>query len=240
MTNYSKQQPESIQRMFGSIAKKYDRANAILSLNMHKSWGNRLVKSMPAPSKQQVLLDLCCGTGDIAFSYLSQAQTPQKVILVDFCQEMLECAKDKATNLSRSGHSLEFIQADVQALPLHDSSISCATLAYGIRNVQDPFKCFKEVYRVMKPGGTLGILELTQPKNGFIQIGHTFYLKVVLPLLGRWITSNREAYEYLCNSIPRFVTPDKLGEMMLQAGFSSVQQTPLAFGTTTLFLAKKD
>lgn len=240
MTIYNKNQPESIKKMFGSIARKYDRANAILSLNMHKSWNRKLVHSMPAPSDEQILLDLCCGTGDIAFSYLSTAKALQQVIMVDFCQEMLDCAIEKAKVMKYDAHRLEFIQADVQSLPLRADCVTCATIAYGIRNVQDPLKCFNEVFRVMKPGGVFGILELTNPTNSIVKLGHSLYLKLILPWVGRWITSNRDAYEYLCDSIPRFVSTDSLQAMLLKAGFSSVKLTKMALGTATLLVAKKD
>lgn len=239
MTNYHKNQPDSIKRMFGSIAKNYDKANAILSLNLHKSWNRKLVNTFPVPKENQTLLDLCCGTGDIAFSYLRNTSVPQKMVMVDFCREMLECAKEKAKDLPLTCHIIEYIEADVQSLPLSDHSIAYASIAYGIRNVQDPLKCFREVYRVLKPGGSFGILELANPSNKMIRLGHQMYLKTILPLVGRWITSNREAYEYLCQSIPQFASTHNLEEMLLSAGFSTVSQKNFTFGTAKLIIAFK-
>lgn len=239
MTNYQKNEPDSIKQMFGSIAKKYDRANAILSFNLHRSWNKKLVNQFPSPKKNQLLMDLCCGTGDIGYAYLSRTNVPQKMIMVDFCSEMLECAKEKAHILNLNHHHINYVEADVQSLPIGDFQVDFASMAYGIRNVQDPLKCFKEVFRVLKPGGSFGILELSKPSNKFIRLGHRLYLKTVLPLVGRWITSNREAYEYLCNSIPQFTQTVDVEELLKIAGFSNVSMQALTFGTAKLFLGVK-
>lgn len=248
MTDYNKNKPETIQHMFGTIAKRYDRANSVLSMQMHKLWNAELVKQILQhqesvkcqDNSQDVLLDLCCGTGDIAFGLLKRSKKPQQAILVDFCPEMLECAKDKTRLLKLNDHKLEFIQADVQKLPLKENSVNSATIAYGIRNVKDPILCFIEAYRVLKPGGIFGILELTKPSNGIIRFGHSIYLRTMLPLLGKLVTSNQEAYKYLCNSIHTFIPPDHLEHLLKQAGFVNTRQIPLALGTATILLGQKE
>lgn len=239
MTKYHKNDPQSIQKMFGSIAQRYDTANAILSLQLHKFWNARLVQSVSTQPHPGILLDLCCGTGDIAFTYLKRSHAPQKAILLDFCPEMLECAKYKAAALHLNQHDLQYIQADVHQIPLENRSASAATMAYGIRNVKSPLVCFREVYRVLQPGGIFGILELTKPSNPLIRAGHSCYLKLMLPLLGKWITSNQEAYQYLCNSIHDFAAPAQLEQQLHQAGFNAIVQKPLAFGIATILLARK-
>lgn len=232
MQNYSKNNPESIQAMFGSIAKGYDKANAILSWRMHKRWNRELVRQAGATPK---LLDLCAGTGDIAYAYLEKNPTAE-VHLLDFCPEMLACAKTK----QKPGQNVQFVQGDAMALPFSDHSFPNATMAYGIRNIQNPLKSLQEVHRVLQPGGTLSILELTQPKNPLIRAGHNFYLRTILPPLGRLITSNKDAYSYLCSSIQAFIPPEILVRLLQQAGFSSVTATPLTFGTATIFRAIKE
>ncbi len=239
MAIYNKNHPDSIKKMFGSIAKRYDKVNAILSLNMHKRWNKKLVDFLPPPTVEHTLLDLCCGTGDVAFSYLAMASIRQRVIMVDFCREMLDCAVEKAESLKLNHHQIEVIQADVQSLPLKDHEVSCAAIAYGIRNVQDPLKCFKEVFRVLKPGGTLGLLELVSPTHKIIRLGHKLYLKTILPLVGRWVAANQDAYEYLCESIPKFTSSHNLHELLITAGFSSVKEIKLAFGAAALLVAVK-
>ncbi|MCE5317275.1 MAG: bifunctional demethylmenaquinone methyltransferase/2-methoxy-6-polyprenyl-1,4-benzoquinol methylase UbiE [Parachlamydia sp.] len=234
---YDKSNPETIQKMFASIAKRYDRTNAVLSLGLHRFWNRALVRRVVS-DKIDNWLDLCSGTGDIAFEYLSCAGSQKKATLIDFCPEMLACAKDKAGKLLR-WHTISFVQADVQNLPLENQSASVATMAYGIRNVKNTQQCFHEVYRVLRPGGMFGILELTQPTNPFIRWAHGIYLKRILPLLGKCLTDNREAYSYLCNSIQNFTPPADLEQMLLKAGFARTTIHPLTFGTATILIGYK-
>jgi demethylmenaquinone methyltransferase/2-methoxy-6-polyprenyl-1,4-benzoquinol methylase len=113
------------------------------------------------------------------------------------------------------------------------------TIAYGIRNVKEPSKCFEEAYRTLKVGGTLGILELTEPKNAILRFGHNLYLKRVLPQLGKLLTSNRQAYEYLSQSIGAFTKPDELAARLKKANFTDVKIIPLTGGIATIITAKK-
>ncbi len=238
MTEYSKEDPSSIQAMFGSIAKRYDKANAILSLQMHKHWNAKLVKAV-SQGEITSFLDLCCGTGDIAFELLKQQHHPRRAFLLDFCPEMLACAKEKAKLFRLDHHFVTYIQGDAQAVPLDDASVSCITIAYGIRNVNQPRQCIKEAFRLLQPGGVFGILELTQPKNSFLRMGHQIYLKAVLPLLGRWLTSNEQAYQYLCNSIHSFIPPDELENLMKHEGFTSTHRHSLCGGIATIITGRK-
>lgn len=242
MANYNKNNPETIQAMFGSIAKQYDKTNGILSFQLHRYWNHQLVKSiMPLELQlQESGVDLCCGTGEIAFTFLKKTQQSCTMHLIDFCQEMLSCAQEKAKNLPLTHHKMTYIQADVQELPLENQSINFATMAYGIRNVKSSEKCLKEVYRVLKPGGVFGILELTQPENTILRFGHKFYLKTILPILGRMLTSNQDAYQYLCNSINAFIKPKELESKLLQAGFDRVQIKALHGGIATILIARKE
>lgn len=239
MKSYHKSKPETIQAMFGSIASQYDKANSILSFRLHNVWNKKLVKLVYGSSSVNSIADLCCGTGEIAFTFLKQSKVPCEVALVDFCQEMLDCAQFKAEKCSFSDHRLRYLCADVQQIPLENSSIDAATMAYGIRNVQDPKKCLQEVFRILKPGGKVGILELTRPSNSVMQLGHRVYLKTVLPILGKLITSNKDAYSYLCNSIQAFVDPDELKQMLIATGFDNVAITRMHGGIATIITATK-
>jgi demethylmenaquinone methyltransferase/2-methoxy-6-polyprenyl-1,4-benzoquinol methylase len=235
MTKYNKNHPDSIKKMFGSIAKQYDRTNAILSFQMHRWWNRQLVKSMPG--KMSVLADLCCGTGEIAQGYLKRCRDSKKAYLIDFCPEMLDHARLK--NLESGRHEIEYITADVQAIPLRDHCVDAATVAYGIRNVKEPRRFISEVYRILKPGGSFGILELTRPQNKMLRSGHEFYLRNVLPILGKLATSNKGAYEYLCSSIENFTKPEELESMMRQEGFVEIKRKPLMGGIATIIIGKR-
>lgn len=239
MTVYQKSRPESIQKMFDAIAKNYDRTNAVLSFCMHHYWNDALVKHAVLPCRPKSLVDLCAGTGEIAFRSIHSVPSLDSIQLVDFSAEMLECAKNKAEKKGRAFASISYIQADVQSLPLADNSIDCMTMAYGIRNVYDRKKCFGEVFRTLESNGVFGILELTEPTNRLLRTLHKGYLKTALPLLGKLFTSDQEAYSYLCNSIHAFVKPAELQSELRASGFSAIQALPLTGGIATLFIARK-
>lgn len=232
--------PLLIQEMFGKIARRYDRANSALSLLLHKYWNGRLVRSLkPA----EVLLDLCAGTGEIAYTWLAYAEKKQKTkktaFLLDFCEEMLDAARSKSLPYILKGHALHFIRADATSIPLPSCSIDLITISYGIRNVQDPFKCFQEAYRVLKSNGELSILELTEPRNPLLKRLHCLYLAKVLPWLGGIITKEKAAYRYLASSIPAFSKPTEIKQQLEAAGFRSISITPLSGGIATLIQASK-
>ncbi len=239
MQTYNKNNPSSIQALFNSIAKQYDKTNAVLSFQMHKKWNKALIQQVLIPSKPKVLLDLCCGTGAIAFEYLQQAQHAVRAHLLDFSEGMLAHAKERSKAYWIDRHSIDYLQADAQCIPLPDHSVDCATIAYGIRNVKHPQQCIHDVFRVLKPGGTFGILELTQPEQPLLRFGHHIYLRTVLPIMGKFLTSNREAYQYLCNSINTFIPPQELKRQLQEASFQAIQHIPLLGGIATLLIAKK-
>lgn len=239
VSKYSKQNPETIQKMFASIAANYDRGNAFLSFNLHRYWNRKLVEKVMESPFSGSLLDLCAGTGDIAAAFYKAAakkMRPVQVTLLDFCQELLDIAKQKLNFLSPDPF---FIYGDAQKLPFEANSFGCATVAYGIRNVAKPKLCIEEVFRVLQPGGTFGILELTRPSNPLIRPFHTLYLKAVVPIIGRLITTDKEAYNYLPESIFRFISPLLLQEYLKNAGFESISSTSLTLGTATIITARK-
>ena len=235
MTQYKKEEPASIATMFDKIAKEYDKTNAILSFCLHKLWNKKLIDST-CLEQPKVLIDLCAGTGEITFEYLRRQSIPHTAHLVDFSEEMLSCAKLKGDKLP---HNLFFHKADVQNLPLESSVGDAVTLAYGIRNVKDPLRCIQEVHRVLKPNGAFGILELTRPSNPFLALSHRFYLQKCVPALGKLFASDREAYEYLCNSIKVFSEPSKISKMLSQTGFKNIKVLPLWGGIATLITSQK-
>jgi len=239
MDVYNKNKPETIKSMFGSIAKNYDRTNAILSFQLHKLWNRRLVKETIG-NNPGILADLCCGTGVITYAWLKNSKEKQQAYLIDFCPEMLECAKIRAKEHNfEANHQLEYVTADVQDIPLQANSINFATMAYGIRNVQTPLRCFREVHRILKDGGTFGILELTEPKNTVLRLGHGLYIRRVLPILGKMFASNQEAYQYLSSSIKSFIKPHELTLLLKEAGFHDMETIPLAGGIATIISARK-
>lgn len=238
---YNKDSPLTIQSMFNSIANRYDFTNAVLSFSFHKFWNRALVRSIfQELPLSHILLDLCSGTGDIAFEYLRKSSNPCQVYLIDFSSEMLEHAKRKANQLGfNSLHQLSYIEADVQSLPFPDQFADCLTMAYGIRNVQDPNCCIKEAFRVLKSGGCFGILELTRPRYRLLHLAHQIYLYTFMPFLGKCLTDNKQAYQYLCRSIQTFIAPEELQRLLVVNGFVSTKCYPLTGGIATLIIGYK-
>lgn len=239
---YRKNSPTTIQSMFNSIANRYDLTNAVLSFSLHKRWNRALVRHVLQQNlkQQHVLLDLCSGTGDIAFDYLRITNAFCHAYLIDFSSEMLEHAKRKASQFSlNSLHQLSFIEANVQQLPLPNQFADCATMAYGIRNVQNPTLCLQDVFRVLKPGGCFGILELTRPRYRLLRLGHQLYLNTLMPLLGKWLTDNQQAYQYLRQSIQTFISPKEIENLLAMNGFVHTQSHSLAGGIATILIGYK-
>lgn len=235
---YSKQKPESIKRLFSSIASSYDLTNSVMSFSLHRFWNQELVRVVTQDLDPKVYLDLCSGTGEIALAYLKSQKKRKKVIFLDFCTEMLDFAKQKSRVLATQ-HELTFIEADAQQIPLQSGSVSCVSMAYGIRNVKDVKTCVRDVWRVLEPGGTFGILELTRPKNKFLYCAHKLYLKLFLPTAGRLFAKNKEAYHYLCQSIGSFTEPKELEAILEEAGFETVYSKPLLGGIATILYGRK-
>lgn len=239
---YHKDSPTTIQTMFNHIADRYDLANIILSFSLYKRWNRSFVgRVLGHSSSQQTLVDLCAGTGDVAFDYLRRVKNPSHAYLIDFSSEMLTHARLKAAQFSLQypSHQISYIEADVQRLPLPDQLADNVTIAYGIRNVQHPVDCMREVFRVLKPGGCFGILELTRPRFALLRLGYRMYLRTLMPLLGKWVTSNKQAYQYLCQSIQTFMTPQELQQLLTENGFINIERHPLIGGVATIFIGHK-
>lgn len=245
-SSYHKKDPSSIQAMFSSIASRYDMGNAAISCQLFRLWNRRLVQQVLLwPSPPRTMLDLCCGTGEITFTYLRQLQkTPfrdqaTQVTLIDFAEGMLQEAERKAVDYPKHASRLRFMAGDAQAIPLPDDCMDAVVIAYGIRNVADPNRCLQEVYRVLKPGGRVGILELTRPENRLLRAGHSIYLKTVVPLVGKLMTTNGDAYHYLKKSVETFISGDELQHTMRMSGFHHSWRKPMMGGIATLFYGQK-
>lgn len=238
MTLYTKEDPASIRQMFDRIAKNYERGNAVLSFQTYRLWNRSLMKHCFA-GEPEVILDLCAGTGDISLPYLKNRTTPCKAHILDFSPGMLSIAKEKSKKWNLSRHSLDFIEGDAHKIPLPATSVDRITVAYGIRNLKEPRLCYQEAYRVLKPGGTFGILELTRPSFTPLRLIHGLYLRLAMPLIGKFITSDKDAYRYLCESIHHFVSPAKIKEELAASGFQQIEIRPLLGGIATIILANK-
>lgn len=233
------QKQEQIIAMFNQIAPNYDRANRILSFGIDKSWRIKGIKRTLENVREQELniLDIACGTGDMIELWQKQVTNFDKKIRcikgIDASYAMLEIARQKFPNL-------EFIEAQAQNLPLNDESANIISISYGIRNVIQRQKALQEFARVLKNGGFLLILEFTKrEKGGILALCRDFYLKRILPKLGKMISKNKDAYEYLPNSIDDFLNKDELIKELENANFTLVRYENFSFGISSAFLAQK-
>ncbi len=215
-----------VQTMFASIAPRYDRANDILSLGIHRLWRRRAVELAQVDRGSRVL-DCATGTGDLALAFARRVGTEGVVIGTDFCPEMLTHARLKA---QQRGVNIQFQTADAMVLPFPDGEFDAASISFGIRNVDDPVRCLREMARVVKPGGRVVVMEFGQPKGWFGSL-YSFHSRHLMPLLGGWLTGNRAAYEYLPRTASRFPAAEKFMELMTEAEvFSTPEAAPLTGG----------
>lgn len=221
----------AVREMFSSIAPHYDLLNHLLSANVDKMWWKRTARvfapilSRPGAS----VLDLCCGTGDMAFA-LHKHGPAAKLTGADFSHPMLTRALAK----SAGGRQLRWVESDALNLPFADGSFDLVTSAFGFRNLADYDAGLNEIFRVLKPGGEYGILEFSDPPGWKGKL-YNLYFTSVLPRVGRLISGNRGAYSYLPASVARFPSPVEMMERMRRAGFSDVSWKPYTFGIAGLY-----
>jgi len=219
----------AVREMFNAIAPRYDLLNHLLSANIDKLWWRRTALAFtPILSRPNArVLDLCCGTGDMAFA-LHRQGPETSIIGADFSHAMLQLAYAKGGN-----NAPKWIEADALQLPFPDHSFDLVTSAFGFRNLADYDAGLREIWRVLKPDGEFGILEFSEPK-GILGKLYKFYFRQVLPRIGMLI-SRTSAYSYLPASVERFPTPPELLARMQAVGFRNVSWTPYTFGIAGLY-----
>ena len=219
--------------MFASIARRYDRGNQVLSLGLHHLWRRAAVRWSGAGKGSRVL-DCATGTGDLAFAFQRKVGREGRVTGTDFCAEMLDIARAKAEELGLPTH---FEEADVLDLPYADGGFDAASIAFGIRNVDDPARGVSEMARVVRPGGSVTVLEIGQPGDAVFGPLYRFYSSQVIPRVGGWLTGKRYAYEYLNRTSSEFPCGDAFVALMEStARFSSVRSRSLTGGIVHVYV----
>lgn len=217
--------------MFADIAPRYDLANDVLSLGMHRLWRKKVV-DIARRKNPRAVLDLCCGTGDLAFA-LSDQLPNARVVGLDFVRAMLDCAEGK-----RADHrTVEFLHGDAVSIPFADSTFELVTIAFGIRNIPEIDRCLDEIARVLVPGGSLIILEFGQVRIPLLRQAYDVYGRHVMPLIGKALTGNRAAYEYLPETSLRFPAGAGFVEILTGAGFQADICKPLFGGLSYIYAA---
>src|SRR4051812_28995675 len=231
-------------QMFDRIAQRYDTVNRVLSLGLDQRWRRRLVRELGLDTRKgnqaswfgekPRILDVATGTGDLAIE-IARSCPGATVVGLDPSPGMLEIAGKK---LAKRGLSerVSLTVGDAQNLPFANCEIDAATIAFGIRNVPDRGLGLRELARVVRPGGRIAVLELGEPRRGFMGAAARFHSHKVVPRIGGWLSGSRE-YRYLQQSVAAFPAPEKFGELMRASGLDVIDIIPLTFGVCTLYIA---
>lgn len=238
-------EPVRIQRMFSSIAPRYDLLNRVLSIGRDRFWRGFAVSELPVIEKG-VFLDVATGTGDIAIEIVKRHSLKKKgsvgahikVIGVDFSAEMLESGRKKIARLGYQKH-INSCLADASSLPFRDETFDGAIIAFGIRNLPDLRHGVQEMTRVVRSGGRVIILEFSNIHSRILKQPYSLYLTKVLPLVGEIISGRKGAYRYLSQSVLDFPNPEELKEIMQSAGLRDVRYHLLTFGITAVHVGIK-
>ena len=224
---------KAVREMFTAIAPRYDLLNHLLSLNIDRLWWSRAAKTFSAilsrPDAQ--VLDLCCGTGDMTNALQKRAAPQSRIAGVDFSHAMLTRARKK---IARP----KWIEADALSLPFADAQFDLVTSAFGFRNLVDYDAGLREIWRVLRPGGTLGILDCSEP-GGLIGALYRIYFKHALPRIGTMISGVEGPYQYLPDSVERFPRPEEMLERAKAAGFAKAAWQPYTLGIAGLYKIQK-
>lgn len=231
-----REKSQQVRVMFDNIAPAYDFMNRAMTFGIDKIWRRkavRLIENMH-PSK---ILDVASGTGDLAI-LLARKIPSASVLGVDISEGMLDLGSRKVADAGLSDRVL-FSVADCLALPLPDNSFDCVSVAYGVRNFQNLLAGYKEMYRVMRPGGMLCVIELSTPDSPLVSPFYRFYTKCIIPAVGRMISNDVRAYSYLPESIAAVPKGKQMLRLISDAGFRDARFRPLTFGVCTIYTAFK-
>ena len=224
----------AIGEMFSRIAPRYDLLNRLLSAGIDRRWRRAAVAQM-SPAVGGRHLDLATGTADMALEIVRQKGEAARIAGADLSVEMMKIGRGKCLEAGR-GSNVFFVRAPGESLPFRDAVFDSACVAFGIRNVVERELALREMCRVVRPGGRIVVLEFSVPEDRILGGLYRFYFTRVLPWIGGMVSSRREAYQYLPDSVLAFPAPEEFGRMMRSAGCASVASRPLTFGIVTLYV----
>ncbi len=224
--------------MFDKISGKYDLLNKVLSLGVDRNWRKKAL-SLLVSHKPQHLLDVATGTGDMAFM-ADKILHPQKITGIDLSMGMLDVAKHRlSVSKGKYGATIEFLKGDAENLPFGDNSFDAATVTFGVRNFGDLHKGLSEMWRVLRPGAPIVVLEFTKPRIFPVRQLFDIYFRHILPLIGSWTSGDGRAYKYLYESVQAFPDYEAFNQELIKAGFDRPAFTPLSLGICAIYIAYK-
>lgn len=239
MKPYNEEQTkkEQVEQMFDNIAPTYDRLNHILSFNIDRMWRRRVVRIVRRSNAQSVM-DIATGTGDLAIA-MAKRVDDIRILGVDLSEEMLRVAAEKVARQSLA-ERIALKKGDAEGLDMvATESMDVVTVAFGVRNFENLEKGLSELYRALKPGGKLVVLEFSIPSNRLVRWAYAQYSHRLLPRIGALVSKDRKAYDYLPDSVEEFPTPERFMDILRSVGFSSVKARSQSFGIAHIYEAVK-
>ena len=230
-----KAKKQQVEEMFDSIAGKYDFLNRFFSAGIDMGWRKKTI-GLLKKDNPKTILDIATGTADMAI-LACQLLNPEKVTGIDLSAEMLELGRKKVEKESFSS-KIELLKGDAEAINFPENSFDAVTVAFGVRNFENLEKGLREIYRVLKPGGKLLILEFSKPRTGFKQL-YNLYMGIVAPEVARWFRQNKQAYQYLNRSSNTFPDRREFTDVLSRIGFTDAEYNPLSFGICCIYSGRK-
>ena len=227
-----KEKPKLVNKVFDSVAFRYDLMNDLMSAGLHRLWKDNFIDWL-APRKNTHLLDVAGGTGDIAFRFINRTKNQSAVTVIDRNENMLKEGK-RRSNAGKVETDLDWVCGDAMKLPFKNEIFDYYTISFGIRNVLDLKKCLSEAYRVLKPGGRIMILEFSKVENQTLSKIYDAFSFNVVPRLGKLIANDAESYQYLIESIRKFPSQEKLANLVTEVGFRQVKYRNLTQGVVAM------
>ncbi|MEI6207235.1 MAG: bifunctional demethylmenaquinone methyltransferase/2-methoxy-6-polyprenyl-1,4-benzoquinol methylase UbiE [Desulfuromonadales bacterium] len=228
---------EKIQQMFGAIAPRYDFLNRLLSFGIDRRWRRKAVRLLKFREGSRIL-DVATGTGDVALEIARNTPASVRITGADFCREMIDLGLEKVSASPYAGR-IDFKVAPCEDLPFADNTFDSITIAFGIRNVVDRSLGLAEMWRVVRPGGRLIILEFSTPRSLLFRQMYYFYFRRLLPIVGG-LFSRYNAYKYLPDSVLEFPSHEEFSLMISKAGFRNIHLKELTFGIATIYIGEKE
>ena len=235
--NEEQSKKEQVEQMFDNIAPTYDKLNHIMSLNIDRMWRRRVMRIVRR-SKAHKIMDVATGTGDLAIAMAKRVDRTQ-ILGVDLSEEMLAVARRKVEKQGLE-ERIMLEKGDAENLTMVTTeSIDAATVAFGVRNFENIERGLSEIYRTLKPGGKLVVLEFSMPKNRLVRWVYSQYAHRLLPRIGGMISKDKQAYTYLPDSVEDFPSPERCAEILRGVGFKSVKTRSQSFGIAYIYDATK-